>query len=87
MDAAPLPASHGGIRRMELEQRIRKWLAGGVTVAQIARHLKITCEEVRDLAREAKVWAPSPEEIRAGCEAARAKWSAQDWETAGRSKR
>lgn len=64
---------------MELEQRIRKWLAGGVTVAQIARHLKIASEEVRDLAREGRVWAPSPQEIREACEQIRAGWSDTDW--------
>lgn len=86
MDAAPLPASFGG-QRMELEQRIRKWLAGGVTVEQIARHLEISRDEVRDLSREARVWAPSPEEIRAGCEAIRASWTESDWEKAATLRR
>jgi len=86
MDAAPSPGLHWGCR-MDLEHRIRKWLAGGVTAAQIAAHLRISVAEVRDLASEAKVWAPTPDEIREGCAAIRAKWSDADWERAAALRR
>ncbi len=72
---------------MELEKRIRKWRAGGVTVEEIAASLRISREEVRDLSREARVWAPSPQEIRAGCEAIRAGWSEEEWQRASLLKR
>lgn len=72
---------------MELEQRIRKWLAGGVTAEQIARHLRISRDEVQDLAREGKTWAPSPDEIRAECAKIREGWTDADWERAAALRR
>jgi hypothetical protein len=72
---------------MRLEQRIRKWLAGGVTAEQIAAHLRISRAEVRDLARESRTWAPNPDQIRAACAEIRAGWSESDWAAAAALKR
>jgi hypothetical protein len=72
---------------MDIEQTVREWLDAGQTTAQIAQRLGISREEVRGLSRQMNAWAPSPEEIRAGCEAIRAGWTDSDWAAAAALRR
>lgn len=64
-----------------LRKRIRKWLAGGVTPAQIARHLRIHEREVVEIAKRGQrpEWNPPPELIAEECAKIRAGWSHADW--------
>lgn len=60
-------------------ERIRKWLAGGLTVTEIAAALRISRDEVRDLSRDDLSWAPTPEQIREETAKIRAGWSEMEW--------
>jgi hypothetical protein len=67
-----------------LRKRIRKWLAGGVTAEQVARHLRIHEREVREIAKwgNRPEWNPTPELIAEECARIRAGWSEADWKAA-----
>ena len=67
-----------------LRKRIRKWVAGGVTPAQIARHLRIHEREVTEIAKwgNRPEWNPPPELIAEECARIRAGWTENDWKAA-----
>ena len=67
-----------------LRRKIRKWVAGGVTAAQIARHLRIHEREVLEIARHGyrPEWNPTPELIAEECARIRAGWTEADWRAA-----
>jgi len=67
-----------------LRKKIRKWLAGGVTAEQVARHLRIQEREVREIAKwgQRTEWNPTPEMIAEECAKIRADWTEADWKAA-----
>jgi hypothetical protein len=72
-----------------LRKKIRKWLHGGVTHAQIATHLRIHEKEVREIAAFVAhpEYVPSPETIREECARIRSGWTETEWTRAAMLKR